>query len=594
MTRDPQDTSAEEPDGGNLQVRFRGGPGRGDRPGLLNSVSDPRSQSRSMLEGADRAGARAMLRAFGMKDEDFEKPQIGVGATWNRVTPCNAGLADLRQLAASCLGDRGVMAHEFDTIAVSDGISMGSEGMRASLVSRDWIADSVELVMRAQGYDGLLAIAGCDKSIPGMLLAMVRVNVPAVFAYAGSLAPGRVDDRDISLQDVYEAIGAQATGQITAEKLKAIESAACPGVGTCAGMFSANTMAAVSEALGLTVPDMASPPAAHPDRRRVTVAAAEALLEAIKAGIRPRDIITLESMENATAVAAALGGSTNACLHLLAIAEEAGVSFSLRNIDDVSRRTPQLTDMKPAGRYMMRELHMAGGVPAVMRQLLAAGLLHGNARTITGRTIAEQIETDAPEKNHPVLRTVASPVKPRGGYAVLRGSLAPEGAVMKIANETRMKLKGPARCFNSEREAASAVRKGEIHAGDIVVLRYEGPVGGPGMPEMTALTGAIAGTGLGSQVAVVTDGRFGGGTKGLAVGHVAPEAALGGPIALVRDRDVIDIDVEAGRLDVLLSAEEMAARRAAHQPPPPRYTSGVLAKYAKLATSAARGARCLP
>jgi dihydroxy-acid dehydratase len=529
-----------------------------------------------------------------MKDADFEKPQIGVGATWNRVTPCNAGLGELRQTAAAQLRERGVIAHEFDTIAVSDGISMGAEGMRASLVSRDWIADSVELIMRAQGYDGLLAIAGCDKSIPGMLLAMIRANVPAVFAYAGSLAPGRVDDKDISLQDVYEAIGAQATGRITAEKLKSIETAACPGVGTCAGMFSANTMAAISEALGLTVPDMASPPAAHPDRARVTAAAADALIEAIGAGICPRDVITLESMENATAVAATLGGSTNACLHLLAIAEEAGVAFSLSNIDEVSRRTPQLADMKPAGRYMMKDLHAAGGVPAVMRLLLAAGLLYGNARTITGKTIAEQIRTDVPERNHPVLRTIANPVRPRGGYAVLRGSLAPEGSVMKVANETCMRLKGPARCFNSEREAASAVRNGDIRAGEVVVLRHEGPVGGPGMPEMTALTGALAGAGLGAEVAVVTDGRFGGGTKGLAVGHVAPEAALGGAIALVRDGDLIDIDVESGRLDLLVSTDEMVARRAAYQPPAPRYTTGVLAKYARLASSASRGARCLP
>jgi dihydroxy-acid dehydratase len=535
-----------------------------------------------------------MLRALGMTDEDFQKPQIGVGATWNRVTPCNAGLAELRELAAARLRSRGVMAHEFDTIAVSDGISMGAEGMRASLVSRDWIADSVELVMRAQGYDGLFALAGCDKSIPGMILAMIRADVPAIFAYAGSLAPGHVDGRDISLQDVYEAIGAEATGRITTEKLKAVEKAACPGFGTCAGMFSANTMAAISEAMGLTVPDMASPPAAHADRIRVTTDAADALIKAIEAGISARSIVTLESLENATAVAAALGGSTNACLHLLAFATEAGIPFSLSNIDAVSRRTPQLADMKPAGRYMMRELHAAGGVPAVMRQLLEGGLLHGDARTITGKTIAEQIKTDAPAPPHSVLRPITDPVKPRGGYAVLRGSLAPDGAVMKIANETRMQLKGPARCFNSEREAASAVRKGEIHRGEVIILRYEGPVGGPGMPEMTALTGALAGAGLGGEVAVVTDGRFGGGTKGLAIGHVAPEAALGGAIAMVRDADIIDIDVEKGRLDLLLSDEELANRRAIHQPPTPRYSSGVLAKYAKLATSAAKGARCLP
>lgn len=556
--------------------------------------ADQREHSRGMLDGPHRAGARAMLRAFGLKDEDFRKPQIGVGATWNKVTPCNAGLDVLRREAAGYLNGKGVVAYEFDTISVSDGMSMGSEGMRASLVSRDWIADSVELIMRAQCYDALLGIAGCDKSIPGMLMAIVRMNVPAVFAYAGSLAPGRLENRDISLQDVYEAIGAREKGNITADQLKAVEMAACPGVGTCAGMFSANTMASVSEALGLTVPGMASPPAAHPDRLLVLRSASEALLHALRAGIRPLDVVSRKSLENATAVAAALGGSTNACLHLLAIAAEARIPFTLSDIDAVSRRTPQLADMKPAGRYMMRELHLAGGVPAVMRELLSAGLLHGEAKTISGRTIAEQIELRGVVQSHPVLRTVASPVKPRGGYAVLMGTLAPDGAVMKIANESRMRHKGPARCFDSEQEGALAVRNGRISRGDVIVLRYEGPVGGPGMPEMTALTGAITGSGLGEEVALVTDGRFGGGTKGLCLGHVSPEAALGGPLALVRDGDVIEIDVEKGQLDVHVSAAELAARRADFKPPPPRYSEGVLAKYARLVTSASQGARCVP
>lgn len=556
--------------------------------------NDPRSRSRAVLDGPHRAGARAMLRAFGLDDADFRKPQIGVGATWNKVTPCNAGLDVLRQTAAHHLNRSGVVAYEFDTISVSDGISMGSEGMRASLVSRDWIADSVELVMRAQGYDGLLGIAGCDKSIPGMLIAIVRLNLPAVFAYGGSLAPGRVADRDISLQDVYEAIGANSQGLMSIEQLSAVEKAACPGIGTCAGMFSANTMASIAEALGLTVPGMAAPPAAAADRVEVIHQAADALLQAIKAGIRPSDILTRQSMENATAVASALGGSTNACLHLLAIAAEAGIDFTLADIDAISRRTPQLADMKPAGRFMMRELHIAGGVPAVMRELLSAGLLHGDAKTITGRTIAQQIESFPAGLSHPVLRTIADPVKKRGGYAILAGSLAPDGAVTKIANESRMHHKGPARCFDSEQEGAQGVRDGRIKEGDVVVLRYEGPVGGPGMPEMTALTGAIVGAGLGGQVAVVTDGRFGGGTKGLCIGHVAPEAALGGPLALVRDGDVIEIDVEKGRMDVHVSAEELAKRRANFRAPTPRYTEGVLAKYAKLVTSASKGARCVP
>jgi len=558
------------------------------------SNPDPRSQSRPMLEGPQRAGARAMLRAFGLNDADFKKPQIGVGATWNKVTPCNAGLDVLRQAAARHLNEQGVVAYEFDTISVSDGISMGSAGMRASLVSRDWIADSVELVMRAQCYDGLLAIAGCDKSIPGMLLAMIRLDLPAVFAYGGSLAPGRLPDRDISLQDVYEAIGANAQGLMSADELKTVEKAACPGIGTCAGMFSANTMASVAEALGLTVPGMAAPPAAAPERLRVLHQAADALLTAVKSGIHPSDILTVRSMENATAVASAFGGSTNACLHLLAIAAEAGIEFTLADIDRISRRTPQLADMKPAGRYMMRELHLAGGVPAVMRELLSAGLLHGDALTITGQTLAAQIAAFPAGQPHPVLRTAAQPVKARGGYAILTGSLAPEGAVTKIANEARMHHTGPARCFDSEQAGAQAVRQGSIRPGDVVVLRYEGPVGGPGMPEMTALTGAIVGAGLGGEVAVVTDGRFGGGTKGLCIGHVAPEAAMGGPIALVRDGDRIEIDVESGRLHVDVSPAELEQRRAALQPPAPRYRDGVLAKYARLVTSASKGARCLP
>jgi dihydroxy-acid dehydratase len=555
---------------------------------------DPRSRSRAMLEGKHRAGARAMLRAFGLTDQDFEKPQIGVGATWNRVTPCNAGLDVLRRAAARRLNQSGVTAYEFDTISISDGISMGSEGMRASLVSRDWIADSVELVVRAQGYDGLLALAGCDKSIPGMLMAMVRLDVPAVFAYGGSLAPGRVKDRDISLQDVYEAVGANAQGLMSAEDLMAVEMAACPGIGTCAGMFSANTMASVSEALGLTVPGMAAPPAAAADRLAVIDQASDALLHAVEAGIRPSDILTRRSFENATAVASALGGSTNACLHLLAIAAEAGIDFTLGDIDAISRRTPQIADMKPAGRFMMRELHLAGGVPAVMRELLTAGLLHGDARTITGRTLAEDVATFPRGNSHPVLRTAAQPVKARGGYAILTGSLAPDGAVTKIANEPRLKHHGPARCFDSEQAGAQAVRAGQILPGDVVILRYEGPVGGPGMPELTALTGAIVGAGLGGKVAVVTDGRFGGGTQGLCIGHVAPEAALGGPLALVRNGDTVEIDVEQGRIEVLVTPAELDARRAQFKAPPPRYTDGVLAKYAKLATSASLGARCVP
>jgi dihydroxy-acid dehydratase len=389
-------------------------------------------------------------------------------------------------------------------------------------------------------------------------------------------------------------MGAREQGLISDDQLLAVEKAACPGIGTCAGMFSANTMASVSEALGLTVPGMAAPPAAAADRLEVLNTAADALLHAVKTGICPSDVLTPKSFENATAVAAALGGSTNACLHLLAIAGEAGIEFTLADIDLVSRRTPQLADMKPAGRFMMRELHLAGGVPAVMRELLSAGLLHGEERTISGRTIAEQVGSFPAGQSHPVLRKINGPVKTRGGYAVLIGSLAPEGSVTKVANEVRMHHKGPARCFDSEQEGAQAVRDGKIAKGDVVVLRYEGPVGGPGMPELTALTGAIVGAGLGADVSLITDGRFGGGTKGLCIGHVAPEAALGGPLALARDGDVIEIDVEKGRIDLLISSQELSTRRASYRAPPPRITSGVLAKYAKLATSASQGARCVP
>jgi dihydroxy-acid dehydratase len=535
-----------------------------------------------------------MLRALGLDDADFAKPQIGVAATWNRVTPCNAGLDKLREHAARRLAAGGVTPYEFDTIAVSDGISMGSPGMRASLVSRDWIADSVELVMTAQGYDGLYALAGCDKTIPGMLLAIVRMDVPAIFAYAGSKPPGRIGDKDISLQDVYEAIGAEASGAISAEQLSIVEHAACPGLGTCAGMFSANTMASVAEALGLTVPDMAAPPAGHPDRTTATERAADALLAAIAGGITPRSILSKASFENAVAVAAALGGSTNAILHILAIAGEAGITFTLDDIDRVSRRTPQLADMKPAGRYMMRDLHEAGGVPTLMQILLDAELIDGNARTMLGVTIGEVIKSwPRPKELHPVLCPVDAPIRNRGGYAVLKGSLAPDGAVMKIANEQRFQHRGPARCFDSEAEAAQAVREGKVRPGDVVVLRYEGPVGAPGMPEMTALTGAISGSGLGASVALVTDGRFGGGTKGLSIGHAAPEAASGGPIALVADGDMIDIDVETGRLVLEVSEDQLSKRRARLEP---RQTNGtgVLAKFARLTTSASQGARCLP
>lgn len=557
------------------------------------SAVQVRRRSAKIFDGIRGAAPRAMLRALGYGDEDLGKPQVGVASTWNRITPCNAGLDELRRGAAAALEQHDLIALEFDTIAVSDGIAMGHEGMRASLVSRELIADSVELVSHAECFDGLFVLAGCDKSIPGMLMGLIRVDLPGAFAYAGSLRPGRLRDRKISLQDVYEAIGARTSGLINDEELSKVEHAACPGIGTCAGMFSANTMASVAEALGLTVLGMASPPADHDDRTKVNIRAAEMLVAALANDIRPSMILTAASFENATALAAALGGSTNACLHLPALAVEAGIEFGLADIDRISRRTPQLAEMKPAGRFMMEDLHEVGGAPAVLRELLDGGLIDGNAMTLTGRCIGVELEAyQLPDRdNAGVLRRVSHPVKPRGGYAVMWGSLAPDGAVTKVANETHTRRRGPAKVFDDEQTAFDAVHAGLITAGDIVVLRYEGPVGGPGMPEMTALTGAIFGNGLGDQVAIVTDGRFGGGTRGLSIGHVSPEAAVGGPIAAVQNGDTIAIDIEAGTLDVEVDAAEIAGRLARLSPHTPRYTKGVLAKYARLAGSASRGAR---
>jgi dihydroxy-acid dehydratase len=559
---------------------------------LTGAGYSPREHSSQTYDGPDRAGARAMLYAMGIDDEHRNRPHIGVAATWNRVTPCNAGLDVIRARAAAVLDEADLLPLEFDTIGVSDGISMGSPGMRASLASRDWIADSVELVALAQGFDGLFAIAGCDKTIPGMLLAMVRLDLPAVYAYAGSKLPGHIDGRDISLQDVYEAVGLHQAGQIDDEQLSRIERTACPGIGTCAGMFSANTMSSLAEGLGLTVPGMASPPAEHPDRLAITSRAAEVLADAVRAGRRPSDILTYESFENAATLVSTLGGSTNGVLHLLALAVEAGIPFTLRDIDRISRRTPQLADMKPAGHYMMRDLHAAGGVPMVLAELLRAGLVHGDALTVTGRTLAEEV-ADIPLTDEPVVSRADHPHKPSGGYVALFGNLAPDGAVSKVANQSLVAFTGPARCFDTEHAAAEGARDGRIRAGDVVVIRYEGPVGGPGMPEMTAFTGALIGAGIGRETAVVTDGRFGGGTQGLAIGHVSPEAASGGPIGLVRDGDEIHIDLAAGVLDLRINEAELARRRAEHVPPPPRETSGVLAKFAQLATSAAQGALCV-
>jgi dihydroxy-acid dehydratase len=552
-----------------------------------------RKRSLEVTGGPAQAAARSMLRAMGWSSEDLTLPQAGVAASWNKVTPCNMHLDALAVAAADELQKLRVLPLLFHTISVSDGIAMGTEGMRASLPSRDWIADSVELVVHAERMDGLLTIAGCDKTLPAMMLAMIRLDLPSVFAYGGSIRPGCFRGQDVTIQDVYEGIGAHVAGKMSLEDLTELECVALPGAGSCASMYTANTMASVGESLGLSVLGMASPPATDPGREEIVRRAAAVLVDALENDRRPSAVLTKASFENAIAVAAACGGSTNACLHVPALAGEAGIEFGLADIDRISRRTPQIAEMRPAGRFMMQDLHVEGGVPVVMRELLDAGLLHGDAMTVTGRTMAEELadvrRSESPRT--PILRSVAEPVKPTGGYAVLWGNLAPDGAVIKVANQTGNRHRGPAKVFNGEQDAFRAVADGRIQAGDVVVLRYEGPKGGPGMPEMTHLTASIVGAGLVDSVALLTDGRFGGGTQGISVGHISPEAADGGPLAILRDGDVVEIDAEANRLHVELPDDEIASRLASVEHPPPRYPTGVLAKYARLVGSAATGAR---
>ena len=544
-----------------------------------------------MTEGPERAPARSMLRAVGFTDEDFGKPQVGVASSWNEVTPCNFGLGKLAALAKEGVRAGGGVPIEFTTIAVSDGIAMGHEGMKASLVSRDVIADSVELVMHAERMDGLVGIAGCDKSEPGMLMAMARLNLPAVYLYGGTILPGTHRGRDITIQDVFEAVGAHARGAMSEEELGEIERAACPSYGSCAGMYTANTMAAAAEALGMSLPGAASPAAVSERRERFAYETGLAAAGVLRENIQPREIMTREAFENAITVVMALAGSTNAVLHLLAIAREAHVPLALDDFDRISRRVPHLVDVRPAGRFVMTDLDRVGGVPVVMRELLDLGLLHGDCRTVTGKTIAENLAAlDPPAPDGDVVRPASSPIHAEGGIAVLRGSLAPDGCVMKVAGAASASFRGRARVFDSEQEAFAAVTAGRIGKGDVIVIRYEGPKGSPGMPEMLAVTAAVAGAGLGADVALITDGRFSGATKGYSVGHVAPEAFVGGPIALVAEGDDIAIDAAARTIDVLVDAAELERRRAAWKAPAPRYATGVLAKYARLVGSASEGA----
>jgi dihydroxy-acid dehydratase len=562
----------------------------------LRPMADPtptpvKIHSQDVTEGPRRAPARAMLRAVGLQDADFAKPQIGVASTWNEVTPCNMPLARLAQRAKAGVREAGGYPFEFVAIAVSDGISMGHEGMRASLVSREVIADSVEVVMHAERFDAFVGMAGCDKSLPAMMMAAGRLDLPMVFVYAGSILPGHLGDRALDVVSVFEAVGAYSAGECSAEELDAIERNACPGEGACAGMFTANTMASISEAIGLALPGSASVPAVDPRRDEIAAESGRAVVRLLEKNIRARQILTKEAFENAIAVTMALGGSTNAVLHLLAIANEARVELSIDDFSRIGKRVPHLADMKPHGRFHMVDLDRVGGVPMVLKALLDAGLLHGDCLTVTGRTMGENLEAlSPPAPDGTVTHPIDAPIHVDGGLAILRGSLAPEGAVVKVAGLDAPSFEGTARVFDGEDAAMESILAGTITPGTVVVIRYEGPKGGPGMREMLAVTGAMKGAGRGADCALVTDGRFSGGTHGFCVGHVAPEATVGGPIALVADGDRIVLDTTTGRLDVLVDDAELDRRRAGWKPLAPRYTTGVLAKYAHLVTGAERGA----
>ncbi len=566
------------------------------RKGTPTPPPDLKPRSRQVTDGIEATASRGMLRAVGMGDGDWGKPQIGVASSWNEITPCNLSLDRLAKAVKDGVHAAGGYPLEFGTISVSDGISMGHEGMHFSLVSRDIIADSVETVMQAERLDGSVLLAGCDKSLPGMLMAAARLDLASVFLYAGSIAPGWVKYEDgreeyVTIIDAFEAVGACARGLMSETDRDRIERAICPGEGACGGMYTANTMASVAEAMGMSVPGSAAPPSA--DRRRDAFARAsgEAVVGLLREGITARDIMTKPAFENAIAVVMAFGGSTNAVLHLLAIAHEAEVELTLADFDRIGERVPHLGNLKPFGRYVMNDVDRIGGVPVVMKALLDAGLLHGDALTVTGRTVAENLaELAPPDPDGQILRALDRPLHRTGGITILGGSLAPEGAVVKSAGFDEDVVEGTARVFERERAALDALEDGTIVAGDVVVIRYEGPKGGPGMREMLAITGAIKGAGLGKSVLLLTDGRFSGGTTGLCVGHVAPEAVDGGPIAFVRDGDRIRLDVAAKRLDLLVDDAELAARRLGWAPLPTRYTRGVLARYTKLVQSASRGA----
>jgi len=555
-------------------------------------------RSHAVTDGIERAPARGMLRAIGMGDDDWVKPQIGIGSSWNELTPCNLSLDRLAKAAKVGVKNANGFPMQFGTISMSDGISMGHEGMHFSLVSREVIADSVETVMQAEALDGSVLLAGCDKSLPGMLMAAARLDLASVFLYAGSIAPGWVKltdgtEKQVTIIDAFEAVGACKVGKMSEEDLTRIEKAVCPGEGACGGMYTANTMASIAEAIGMSLPGSAAPPSA--DRRRDAWAerSGEAVVNLIAKGITARDIMTKKAFENAISVLMAFGGSTNAILHLLAIAREAEVDLTLDDFNVIADRVPHLGDLKPFGEYVMNDVDRVGGVPVLMKALLDAGLLHGDTMTVTGKTMAENLEgINPPDPDGKIIRAISNPIHKTGGISILKGSLAPEGAVVKTAGFDLAFFEGPARVFDREAPAMQALVEGKINKGDVVVIRYEGPKGGPGMREMLALTGAIKGAGLGKDVLLLTDGRFSGGTTGLCIGHIAPEATDGGPIALIREGDLIRVDIASRTLDLLVEPEELAARKVNWQPLPPRYTRGVLAKYLKLVSSSAEGAYC--
>ncbi len=546
--------------------------------------------SRHVSVGVKSAPHRSMYHAMGLKNEDIEKPFVGVATTWNEAAPCNITLSRQAQSVKKGVKLAGGTPREFTTITVTDGIAMGHAGMKSSLVSREVIADSVELTMRGHCYDALVGLAGCDKSLPGLMMVMLRLNVPSVFIYGGSILPGKFKGKDVTIVDVFEGVGKYSTGSMSKKDLDELESLACPSAGSCGGQFTANTMACVSEAIGLALPGSAGTPAVYETRDKFAVSSGQAIMQLLKNNIRPRDIVTRKSLENAAVIVAASGGSTNAALHLPAIANEAGIKFTLEDVTNISKKTPYIADLKPGGKFVAKDLYEIGGVPILIKALLDGGLLHGDCLTVTGKTIAENHKDIKFPTNQKIIYTTSKPLSPTGGFAGLKGNLAPDGAIVKVAGMKRKSFKGKAKCFDDEESALNAVLDKKIKSGDVVVIRYEGPKGSPGMPEMLSTTGAIYGQGLGEEVALITDGRFSGGTHGFSIGHVGPEAAVGGPIGLLKDGDIIEIDTEKGFLNVNLTENELKLRKEKWKPKVIEYTTGTLWKYSQSVGPAFEGA----